>query len=65
VPNILCLYRHHDTSMINITNLFERDLVLHLHERYGALVDQFEPRATIFGVERTKLNLPQGSEVSG
>ncbi len=65
VPNILCLYRHHDTSMINITNLFERDLVLHLHKRYGALVDQFEPRATIFGVARTRLNLPEVSEVSG
>jgi GT2 family glycosyltransferase len=65
VPNILCLYRHHDTSMINITNLFERDLVLHLHKRYGALVDQFEPRATIFGVERTRLNLPEVSEASG
>jgi glycosyltransferase involved in cell wall biosynthesis len=64
VPNILCLYRHHDTSMINVTNLFERDLVLHLHQRYGALVDQFEPRATIFGVERTKINQPAANEVS-
>ena len=26
VPNILCLYRHHQTSMLNVTNLFELDL---------------------------------------
>ena len=56
VPNTLCLYRHHNTSMINTTNLFELELVHCFIERYGALLDRFEPRATVFGVERDKLS---------
>lgn len=55
VPNILCLYRHHETSMINVTNLFESDLVHHFLERFGELVGRFEPRETLFGIERTKI----------
>lgn len=55
VPNTLCLYRHHTTSMINTTNLFELELVHCLIERYGELLDRFEPRATVFGVQREKL----------
>ncbi len=55
VANTLCLYRHHETSMINTTNLFELDLVRHFLERYGALLERFEPRASVFGVERSKL----------
>jgi glycosyltransferase involved in cell wall biosynthesis len=57
VPNILCLYRHHDTSMINTTNLFELDLVHHLIEKYGDLVERFEPRERLFGVDRNKIRL--------
>ena len=53
VPNILCLYRHHDQSMINLTNLFELELVEHLLDRYGELVARFEPRETLFGVTRS------------
>ena len=52
VPNTLCLYRHHETSMINMTNLFERELVDHFMRNYGELLDRFEPRATVFGVDR-------------
>lgn len=55
VPNTLCLYRHHQTSMINTTNLFERELVECFLARYGDLLARFEPRATVFGVKREKL----------
>ncbi|MFL6537451.1 MAG: glycosyltransferase [Chthoniobacterales bacterium] len=56
VPNILCLYRHHETSMINTTNVFEVDLVNHLVAKYRELVEQFEPREFVFGVERHRTN---------
>ncbi|HEV2095151.1 MAG TPA: glycosyltransferase, partial [Chthoniobacterales bacterium] len=52
VPNVLCLYRHHDTSMINTTNLFSTELVGHFMANYGELLDRFDPSATIFGVPR-------------
>jgi GT2 family glycosyltransferase len=55
VPNTLCLYRHHDTSMINTTNLFEPELVHHFLAHYGDLLDRFEPRARVFGVDREKI----------
>ncbi len=58
VPNILCLYRHHERSMINLTNLFEVDLVRHLAVRYRELIERFEPSETLFGVERSKLYSP-------
>jgi len=56
VPNTLCLYRHHETSMINTTNLFERELVDHFMQNYGELLDRFEPRGTVFGVDRQKVD---------
>ena len=43
VPNILCLYRHHETSMINLTNLLRQTRGT-LHESLRKLVSQFEPR---------------------
>ena len=55
LPNTLCLYRHHETSMINTTNLFESDLVHHFMVRHGDLLNRFEPRATVFGVDRQKI----------
>jgi glycosyltransferase involved in cell wall biosynthesis len=55
VPNILCLYRHHQTSMLNVTNLFELDLVWHFKQRFEDLINCFEPRATLFGVDREKI----------
>lgn len=55
VPNILCLYRYHETSMINVTNVFEPELVECFLKRYGDLVDQFEPREMLFGVLREKI----------
>jgi len=30
LPNVLCLYRHHEKAMSNTTSLFERELVAHL-----------------------------------
>lgn len=55
VPNILCLYRHHETSMINTTTLFESDLVNHFLAVYGDLIDRFPLRERVFGIERSKL----------
>lgn len=55
LPNTLCLYRHHQTSMINTTNLFELELVHHFMVRHGDLLDRFEPRGTVFGVDRQKI----------
>jgi len=55
VPNILCLYRHHETSMINLTNLFEIDLVEHFIERFGELASHFEPHEMLFGVARESI----------
>jgi GT2 family glycosyltransferase len=55
VPNILCLYRHHETSMINLTNLFEVELVEHFIARFGGLATRFEPREMLFGVARESI----------
>ena len=55
IPNILCLYRHHQTSMLNTTNLFEIELVHHFINRFGELLGRYEPRSTVFGVERDKI----------
>ncbi len=58
VPNILCLYRHHETSMINTTNLFARELVGLFQKRYHSLADRFAPREKLFGIDREKLTAP-------
>jgi glycosyltransferase involved in cell wall biosynthesis len=50
VPNVLCLYRHHDRSMSNMTNLFERELVGHLLEKHRCLVETYSPKRRILGV---------------
>jgi GT2 family glycosyltransferase len=55
IPNILCLYRHHQTSMLNTTNLFEIELVHHFINRFRDLLGRYEPRSTVFGVERDKI----------
>ncbi|HKR53366.1 MAG TPA: glycosyltransferase, partial [Chthoniobacterales bacterium] len=55
VPNILCLYRQHETSMINTTNLFARELVGLFQERYQSLVNRFAPREELFGIRRSDL----------
>ncbi|MBA2271610.1 MAG: glycosyltransferase [Chthoniobacterales bacterium] len=55
VPNTLCLYRHHGTSMINTTNLFETELVHHFMDHYGDLLERYEPQGTVFGVDRQKI----------
>jgi GT2 family glycosyltransferase len=56
VPNILCLYRHHESSMSNTTNLFEVDLVRHLIARYQPLIDEYRPKARVFGVAWSRLD---------
>ena len=61
VPNILCLYRHHDRSMINLTNLFESELVEHLLDRYRQLVTRYEPRETLFGIAREEISSVTGA----
>jgi GT2 family glycosyltransferase len=55
VPNILCLYRIHDTSMIHTTTLYELELVHHLVENYGELLYRFEPQRRVFGVDRDRV----------
>jgi hypothetical protein len=41
--------------MLITTNLFEIELVHHFMDRFGDLLEQFEPRSTVFGVEREKI----------
>ena len=55
VPNILCLYRHHESAMSRTTNLFEVNLVKHLIGRYQRLVEQYPPKERIFGVEQERV----------
>ncbi len=55
LPNILSLYRIHETSMINTTTRYEVELVHHLVENYGQLLDQFEPQRRVFGVDRERV----------
>jgi glycosyltransferase involved in cell wall biosynthesis len=59
VPNILCLYRHHESAMSRTTNLFEIDLVRHLIARYQPLIDEYPPKKQIFGVEWARLTNSQ------
>jgi glycosyltransferase involved in cell wall biosynthesis len=54
LPNILCLYRHHETSMSITTNLFDRELVAHLYEKYHRLVEAFPPKNRILGINRSR-----------
>ena len=44
LPNVLCLYRHHEKAMSNTTNLFERELVAHLFEKHRALIEMYPPK---------------------
>ena len=55
LPNVLCLYRHHEKAMSNTTNLFERELVGHLFEKHRALIERYSPRRRILGVNRSQL----------
>ncbi|MEO8440026.1 MAG: glycosyltransferase [Spartobacteria bacterium] len=55
VPNILCLYRHHESAMSRTTNLFEVDLVRHLIARYQPLIDEYQPKERVFGVDWDRL----------
>jgi GT2 family glycosyltransferase len=55
VPNVLCLYRHHERSMTKTTNLFERQLVERMIEKHRALVESYPPKKRILGVNRDRL----------
>ena len=54
LPNILCLYRHHEKAMSNTTNLFEKQLVTHLFEKHRALIEKYPPKRRILGVNRSR-----------
>src|SRR5438874_13675990 len=54
LPNVLCLYRHHEKAMSNTTNLFERELVAHLFEKHRALIERYPPKRRILGVNRSR-----------
>jgi hypothetical protein len=41
--------------MSNTTNLFEVDLVRRLIARYQPLIDEYEPKDRVFGVEWNRL----------
>jgi len=60
LPNVLCLYRHHDKAMSNTTNLFERELVSHLFEKHRALIDKYPPKRRILGVTRSRFEKEVG-----
>jgi glycosyltransferase involved in cell wall biosynthesis len=62
LPNVLCLYRHHEKAMSNTTNLFERELVAHLIEKHRALIERYSPKRRILGVNRSRFE--QTAEVS-
>ena len=56
LPNVLCLYRHHEKAMSNMTNLFEQELARHLLEKYRSLVETYPPKRGILGVDRSRLD---------
>ena len=64
VPNILCLYRHHESAMSRTTNLFEIDLVRHLIARYQPLIDEYQPKERVFGVEWERLAPNDGGSIA-
>ena len=55
LPNVLCLYRHHERAMSITTNLFERELVAHLIERYRSLIETYPPKRRILVVNRIQI----------
>jgi len=64
LPNVLCLYRHHQTAMSNTTSLFKRELVAHLIKKYQALIELYPPKNRILGVDRLRFaqGLPTTSQ---
>jgi glycosyltransferase involved in cell wall biosynthesis len=60
LPNILCLYRHHEKAMSNTTNLFERELVAHLFDKHRALLEKYSPKRRILGVNRPRFEKEVG-----
>lgn len=60
LPNVLCLYRHHEKAMSNTTNLFERELVAHLLEKHRALIERYSPKRRILGVNRQRFETEVG-----
>ena len=60
LPNVLCLYRHHEKAMSYTTNLFERDLVAHLFEKHRALIGKYPPKQRILGVNRSRFEKEVG-----
>jgi glycosyltransferase involved in cell wall biosynthesis len=52
LPNVLCLYRHHESAMSNTTNLFEH--VAHLYEKHRALIEKFPAKRRVLGLNRSR-----------
>ena len=65
LPNVLCLYRHHDRAMSNTTNLFERELVAHLFQTHRALIERYSPKRRILGVNRSRFEQTVEESVHG
>ena len=55
LANVLCLYRHHEKAMSNMTNLFEHELVRHLLEKYRSLIEIYSPKRRILGASWAQL----------
>ena len=53
LPNVLCLYRHHERAMSNTTKLFERELIAHLFEKHRVLIERYPSKRRILGVNRS------------
>ena len=60
LPNVLCLYRHHEKAMSNTTNLFERELVAYLFEKHRALIEKYSPKRRILGLNRQRFEAEVG-----
>jgi glycosyltransferase involved in cell wall biosynthesis len=65
LPNVFCLYRHHDRAMSNTTNLFERELVAHLFEKHRALIERYSLKRRILGVNRPQFEQAAETSVHG
>jgi hypothetical protein len=51
--------------MSNRTNLFERELVAHLIERYRALIERYSPKRRTLGVNGSRLEQTAAVSVRG
>jgi glycosyltransferase involved in cell wall biosynthesis len=55
VPQVLCSYRVHSTSMINTTSYYTYSIAKYFSKKFSALVEQYSNLQTIFGFYREGL----------